>query len=72
MALGSNGPGVRLEKLRFVSSIKKLALSSYSIVHRAKRVALISPFSVYINGVELWDREVLFKNLRRMKRRENP
>ncbi len=37
---------------------------------QAKRVVLSSPFSVYINGVELWDREVLFKNLLRMKRRE--
>ena len=55
-----------------MSPTKKLALSSYSKVHRAKRVALISPFSVYINGVELWDREVLFKNLLRIKRRENP
>jgi hypothetical protein len=31
-----------------VSSLKKLALSSYGIVHKEKLVALISPFSVHI------------------------
>ena len=69
---GVRGQALQYYIYEWVLSIKKLVLSSYSIVHRAKRVALISPFSVYINGVELWDREVLFKNLRRMKRRENP